>query len=190
LTCTVSGTVQFAQLEAGAFATSFIPTAASQATRSADVASMTGANFTSWFNASAGTVLAEFSRPTAIANSFVVDIGDNSFNELIAIYTNGVPQMAALVRDNNITQASFVFVSGAGVNGLTYRQALAYSANDFAACSNGGTVQTDTVGTLPTATRMGIGSFTLNSQFLNGHIRSIRYYPTRLTDAQLQAITA
>lgn len=39
-----------AQSEAGSFATSYIPTVASSVTRSADIASMTGSNFSSWFN--------------------------------------------------------------------------------------------------------------------------------------------
>jgi hypothetical protein len=44
-----------AQLEAGAFPTSYIPTEATTVTRNADVATMTGTNFSDWFNASAGT---------------------------------------------------------------------------------------------------------------------------------------
>ena len=52
LTLTVTGTVQYAQLEVGGFATSFIPTAASQVTRSVENAVMTGTNFSDWFNAS------------------------------------------------------------------------------------------------------------------------------------------
>lgn len=46
-TFTVSGTVQYAQLEAGAFASSFIPTGAASVTRNSDLAVMTGANFSS-----------------------------------------------------------------------------------------------------------------------------------------------
>jgi hypothetical protein len=44
-----------AQLETGAFPTSYIPTTASTVTRSADLASMTGTNFSSWYNQSEGT---------------------------------------------------------------------------------------------------------------------------------------
>jgi hypothetical protein len=43
-----------AQLEAGAFPTSYIPTVASQVTRAADSASMTGTNFSDWYRADEG----------------------------------------------------------------------------------------------------------------------------------------
>lgn len=49
------------QMETGAFPTSYIPTTASTVTRSADVASMTGTNFSSWYNPTEGTMVAAFS---------------------------------------------------------------------------------------------------------------------------------
>jgi hypothetical protein len=45
------------QVEAGSFATSYIPTTTSSLARSADVCSITGANFTSFYNQSEGTLL-------------------------------------------------------------------------------------------------------------------------------------
>jgi hypothetical protein len=62
LTLTVTGTVQYANLEAGAFATSWIPTTGTTATRSADVASITGANFSRWYRQDEGTVFAQLHR--------------------------------------------------------------------------------------------------------------------------------
>jgi cold shock CspA family protein len=44
-----------AGVELGSFGTSYIPTGATAVTRNADVATMTGTNFSDWFNASAGT---------------------------------------------------------------------------------------------------------------------------------------
>ena len=77
LTCTVAGTVQFAQIEVGSFATSFIPTAGSTVTRTADSLTMTGTNFSSWFNASEGTFVVEF-EPPAVLSTFPVLLGHDS----------------------------------------------------------------------------------------------------------------
>jgi len=48
-----------AQLEAGAFPTSYIPTTTATVTRAADVASITGSNFSSWYRQDEGTVFTE-----------------------------------------------------------------------------------------------------------------------------------
>lgn len=48
-----------AQLETGTFPTSYIPTTSSQVTRAADVANMSGTNFSSWNNTT-GTLLAKY----------------------------------------------------------------------------------------------------------------------------------
>jgi len=50
-----------AQLEEGSFPTSYIPTTGTALTRSADVASITGSNFSSWYNQSEGTVFGNYS---------------------------------------------------------------------------------------------------------------------------------
>jgi hypothetical protein len=47
-----------AQLEAGSFPTSYIPTTDATATRAADVASISGSNFSSWYRQDEGTVFA------------------------------------------------------------------------------------------------------------------------------------
>ncbi len=65
LTLTVTGSVTFAQLEVGAYASSYIPTAASQVTRAADSATMTGANFTSWYGAG-GTMIVDVNMPVSV----------------------------------------------------------------------------------------------------------------------------
>jgi surface protein len=64
LTLTVTGSVTFAQLEVGAYASSYIPTAASQVTRAADSATMTGVNFTSWYGAG-GTMIVDVNMPVS-----------------------------------------------------------------------------------------------------------------------------
>jgi len=188
LTCTVTGTVQFAQLEAGAFATSFIPTAASTVTRARDVATITGANFSPWYNANEGTFIVSFtSRPTAVA----LVANDGSFN-------NRLPQMgvgATSLYENFIVASGSVVATlnpaGTHVFGTPATVAVAYAVNNYAASANGGTVVTDTSGALPTGiNNLNMGSLQTGASTINGYLRNITYYPTRLTDAQLQALTA
>ena len=63
-----------------------------------------------------------------------------------------------------------------------FTHAAAYKVNDFASAWNGGNLLTDTSGAVPSVSRMEIGC-------INGHIRSLRYYPKRLTNTELQTLT-
>jgi hypothetical protein len=70
--------------------------------------------------------------------------------------------------------------------------ALAYKANDFATSYNGGAVATDTSGSVPTNVdrmRLGHDYLAASTGELDGTISKIIYYPKRLTNAQLQALT-
>jgi hypothetical protein len=78
-----------------------------------------------------------------------------------------------------------------------FKMAYAWDTNNFAIVANGGSVGTDTSGTLASAgvlTRMVIGgdfvSIPNDIYFKNGHIQSLKYFPTRLSNAQLQTLTA
>ena len=90
LTLTVTGTVQYAQLEVGAFATSFIPTAATAITRNADVATMTGTNFTSWYNASEGSFLVQAQQIAPFSATAVfttIEVSDGTTSNFLQIGT-------------------------------------------------------------------------------------------------------
>lgn len=185
LTCTVSGTVKWANLEAGSFATSFIPTAGASATRNAD--QVVVSTLTPWFNATEGTVVVEFSEPSIpSADSFVVQFDDGTASNRHAIYVTG-GAASAFTTTGGVVQ-SFLGL-GANVGGTNYKVAYAYKVNDFAASKNGGAVGTDAAGTLPTPTALRIGSNQAPTGFLNGYLRRMAYYNTRLSNAQLQALS-
>ena len=180
-----------AQLEAGAFATSYIPTVASQVTRSADVAAINAPNFASWYNQSEGTMLVEYTQTAATASvikALAVTSDGTSNNRVYAyVSTAGLPN--GLVTTGGVAQANPT--NSAISSGVTVKTALAYKTDDFALATNGGTVATDTSGSVPTVNRLDIGWFSgTSANQANGHIRSIRYYPVRLSNAQLQALTA
>jgi hypothetical protein len=176
-------------VEAGAFATSYIPTTTASVTRNADAASMTGTNFSSWYNAGEGTVYVDFAlNGIASVNKAINFDNGAGFANSIDIYANsGTPRLDVYVSSSSQTNLT---PSGGALSVNTFvKFDGVYKVNDFAACRNGGTVVTDTSGTIPTVSRACIGNSNLITQFLNGTIRKIAYYPIRLTNAQLQALT-
>jgi hypothetical protein len=179
-----------AQLEAGAFPTSYIPTVASQVTRTADNTSIVAPNFAPWYNQSEGTFVVEADSvaPVIAATYAAVSANDNSSNNRNSVFfTSGL--WGAITTVGGVNQASIV-VSGSYTPNAIAKLSYAYATNNFAFSVNGSAPSTDTSGTVPSVDRLFIGSTLANNQAINGHIRSIRYYPTRLSDAQLQALTA
>ena len=77
-----------AQLESGAFPTSYIPTVASQVTRSADAASMTGTNFSSWYRQDEGTLYADYVSGNSTLVQSVFKIEDGSNSNVISLYND------------------------------------------------------------------------------------------------------
>lgn len=178
------------QLEQGAFATSVIPTTTTALTRSADVASVN--TLSPWFNATEGTVYAEVQHyfPSAAAQQWQLQLASTSAN-YYGIYKESSPaNITTRVRSGGADQA-FAYTTGAISANTTYKTALGYAVNDLAACTNGGTVFTDATVTLPTSiTALGLGQPTYTtSVMLNGYLRRLTYYPRRLSNAELQAIT-
>lgn len=176
-----------AQLEAGAFPTSYIPTTTTALTRAADVASVN--TLSPWFNASAGTIYAEGSAASNTPDSRFAVIDDGSSNNryqlgLGSSYTGNFAAVSGGVVSADLFSAALTA-------GSTVKLAGAYTVNDFALCANGGTVATDTSGVLPVSpTTLRLGKFFGPAGFLNGYLRRITYYPRRLSNAELQAITA
>jgi hypothetical protein len=175
-----------AQLEAGAFATSYIPTTTATVTRAADVASITGSNFSSWYNQTEGTVFGSASVSVAAAYSgYVAEIG--SFNDGFLMFRQSDSQPVQRVRVGGADQ----YINGFGAIWTTtgvFRNVMAYKADDFAGSINGGALGIDASGTLPVVSSLQVGR-TGSTAYLNGHIRRITFWPTRLSNTTLQQIT-
>jgi hypothetical protein len=190
---TIDVTIRFAapQTELGTFPTSPIfPAVGSPAasTRASDIVSV--ATLTPWFNPNEGTILVEYQRPFVGFNQFEVDFSNGTFDEFIGLYTDPASQIAQ-IRQGATSQAVIVLEAGAGVNDRLNKKILAYQVNNFAASLNGAAPIVDTSGSVPIGlTTMRIGAFLGGSQFCNGWISRIAYYPTRLSNATLQALTA
>ena len=183
LTLTISGTVQYAQLEVGAFPTSYIPTTTTALTRNADVAVMTGTNFSNWYNASEGTFV---TSGTVLNNAAPFQADDGTTDNRIYctirpsggsggpgnVIVGGVIQTSSFGNFNNVT---------------TNTAAISYKLNNFMATLNGATVTTDASGTVPTVNTL---RFMNNTSSTNtGWVRKLMYFPQVLTSAELSAFT-
>ena len=176
-----------AQLEAGAFATSYIPTVASQVTRTADVVTIAAPNFAPWYNQSEGTIFVEATAYAGTNSNRYYEFNDGTGSNLIQGFASPSTINTCWVDVGGVGQAR---LSTSGSPTALTKIAAAVRLNDFAASLNGAAPATDISGTLPTVNRLGIGNNPTGTSALNGHIRSIRYYPVRLTNATLQALTA
>ena len=178
------------QMEAGSFATSYIPTVASQVTRTADVAVMTGTNFSNWYNASAGTFTASYEASPNTFTSYVVASNgvtaqnsfhfDNDSGNMRAVYYSGSSAVATLS------------LGATGTAGTVNNVSSAYSVNNFLASRNAGTVVTDTSGAVPVSlTQLNIGADPSGAavNVMNSCVRKISFYPLSLTSAEVQAFS-
>lgn len=180
------------QLEVGAFATSYIPTVASQVTRAADVAVMTGTNFSSWYNATEGTLFAEGESVNAITGTTArryAEINNGTTSNIISVEFRNTTQPRFNVLDSAVSQATIT--SGGTIDQFS-KLAGAYAANNFAFSANGTLGTPDTSGTVPVVSQLNIGSRADNlaAATINGHIKKIVYYPRRLSNSELQGITS
>lgn len=178
-----------AQHEAGDFPTSYIPTAATTVTRNADLANMSGTNFSSWYNANEGTVYFE-SKSIQGTNSYPFSLfGTNTSNRIFANY-NTLSTMLSGTRINGTFEAAVTTPSNTALTNTFGKGATAYKVNDFGFSWNGATALTDTSTALPAVIQLNIGNNgALTSNWLNGTIKKLAYYPVRLTDAQIKTLT-
>jgi hypothetical protein len=176
-----------AQLEAQSFASSYIKTEASTATRSADVYSITDL---SWYDEDGGTWYVEagtFVDGSSQQNIFTLSDGttsnrtrlylDLSTGRLISYMVSGGAAQSGLANSVNDT---------AGV-----KSALAYFPNDVAQTADGQTPQTDAAAALPVSPSvLEVGRNATGTINLNGHIKRLIYSKTRVPNATLEAITS
>lgn len=170
-----------AQAEVGStFATSYIPTTGSSATRNADLVTFAS---TSFFNGATDTVYASWiARNVNNAKVWALDAA----NDVLLDEQTG---MSARISDAG---GSFAITAGnTAAAAATVKAAAAIASNDAAICMNGGTVGTDatvTVAGALSASRLGCDLS--GSNYLNGYITRVAYWPSRISNANLQTLMA
>jgi hypothetical protein len=189
-----------AQIEAGTFPTSLIPTSGGQATRAADRARITGTSFSNFFNTTEGTLVVQ-GRTSAgdssqYTNQPIISIHNGSTTNRIIMFD----------RDNGTLEWNVVDGSFANGSGVLLDETTSYSgAADYIMCgtyengaptravanglgADGTTVESsgknDTVNVF---NQMDIGNELGNRQ-CSSPIKQVRYYPLSLSDAQIKTL--
>jgi hypothetical protein len=172
-----------AQVEAGSFPTSYIPTTTASVVRSADLCSITGAAFTGFYNPLAGTAVVRSSfrqnnagRPFSFNNNALTNVFEafNGFQLSSFIASGGVTQYQ---QSPNITMLE--------INTF----ALAAEASSAMAATNG-TLAIAGTGIMPVGIdRLNIGNRADGARNINGHISFIKYFKKRLSNAKLTQLT-
>jgi len=187
LTLTVTGSVTLAQLELGSAATSYIATTSATATRTGDRAVISGANFTPWYNAPAGTfVVAYMGRNGApvgrVATFSLAGSGSNTWSGQRS--TTGAVLGVVRVVGTNFDCAAANTSPAATAD----KYALAVEAGRDGSCLNGGTVTTNAPTSAPNVDQVDLGSNVVSSQ-LTGWLASFKYYNVAKSNAELIDLT-
>jgi hypothetical protein len=190
LILTVSGSVTNAQLEAGAFPTSYIPTTAATATRTADVASITGTAFSSFYNQTEGTVFAEGVARDSISGTtsrVYALAGNAATTEVFSIEARSATSIRARVLTGGVTVLASDTYNALGKNS---KVAGACGLDGVTVCADGRSPVTSASSiSTPDALYLGANALGAGGSCLNGTIKRLTYFPVRLANPTLQAIT-
>jgi len=174
-----------AQVEAAATPSSYIPTSGSAVTRSLDIATIGGTNFSSWYNQSEGTVFVEAEAP---GNSVIAGFDDGTVAERWRVGYGSNNNSVILVIDGGVTQTHRSSPNNSTPFNQFHKLAGAIAVNNLSFAYNG-TVTSDSSLSVPVVNVLNLGKSTGTGGYINGHISRLSYFPTRKTDADLIKLT-
>lgn len=180
LTCTVSGSISYVQVETGSFATSPIITYGASATRTGDLLSLATSLFP-YSNGCAMTLFARLELPNGVSTyPLVFSSGTLGLRRL----NTNIPRL------DNFIGGSGTITYGSSITG-TYSHAAATASGDQALCINGGTVSTNSFVYAHTGlTQLNIGALAANNAAVSGYVKKVMWWPRRAANAELQTMSS
>jgi hypothetical protein len=178
-----------AQLEAGNYSTSLIPTYGTSVTRNGDSCSVTGVSDV--IGQTEGTWFVEYTRNSLVESSYFVlsqIAGTTAGSYVNSIYLFQLPN-GHFVSDGFVSNAiQFGFTKNGGLSLGKHKIAIAYKQNDFALYIDGVQIGTDTSGNVPQMNYLTIGG----GADVTGHRQSIHQtllFKARLSNQELIDLT-
>jgi hypothetical protein len=177
------------QFETGSVATSYIPTTTASVTRNADVINLSGA-VSGCIGQTEGTIYAEVDIRTFANAGMIATISDGTASNRVDVYK--FTDSKIYFDRISSTQSAATGLGSAVLTAGIFKVAVAYKSGDTTMYINGtqvGTTQTQTF-TFSSLTKINIGVNRADTAlFFNDRIRSAALYTTRLTNAELAALT-
>lgn len=181
---------------ASTFASSYIPTTSATVYRNIDSAKITGSNFTNFFNATQGTVVAECYAPASVDQAvIVVSLSaagtSNDCHEIAKVNSTYLAAGSRWVGHSNSAGGTTATIPTttdvASLTGVAHKMAYAYRLNDYEFACNGVSCGVDTNGALPASvpTALYIGTRGASGIPFCGIIKKIKYFRRRLNRANL-----
>ena len=176
-----------AQYETGSVATSYIPTTTAAVTRNADVVLVTGAVSGS-IGQTQGTIYAEVDARNFTVNSRLISISNGTQSNRITTLFFGTNVIRLLATVGGLGQ---VAINSSSLSAGIIKFAIGYALNDYAFYVNGVQVGTSSSALVPACNAVILGSVDslTGSSVMNDRIRAVALYTTRLTNAELAALT-
>jgi len=176
-----------AQYETGSVATSYIPTTTGSVTRNADVVLVTGAVSGS-IGQTQGTIYAEVDARNFTVNSRLISISNGTQSNRITTLFFGTNVIRLLATVGGLGQ---VAINSSSLSAGIIKFAIGYALNDYAFYVNGVQVGTSSSALVPACNAVILGSVDslTGSSVMNDRIRAAALYTTRLTNAELAALT-
>jgi hypothetical protein len=171
-----------AQLEAGSYATSYIPTTSASVTRNADVISKTG--ISSLIGQTEGTLFVDFNY-TQNSGSSIVSIFNTAVSNSIFFETfNNILYLTIITSGALVCQIPFTTLTN-----QNYKIAVGYKLNNIVFYVNGSQVGVDTSATIPATNEINLGFLGASFTQQKTNINSVALWKTRLTNTQLAQLT-
>jgi hypothetical protein len=172
------------QAEEGSYATSYIPTSGSTATRSAETCNNAGNEQV--INSTEGVLYAEIAALGVDSSYRQITIG-NSTDNIKILFNASSTRLRGLLKVGGINQADLFDETQTEIKYL--KIALKYKSGDFALWVNGVEKDTETSGSIPT----GMSEISFDdgggSADFYGNVKDLKVYNTALSDSELQALT-
>ena len=175
------------QIEAGSYASSYIPTLGASVTRLADAASKTG--ISSLIGQTEGTFFVDFEYLDGQSgnNENWLALESDAGNDRVLFYKGSTVSQRILIQVNgsNVYQNSYLVAISAGTR---YKLAVRYNSGDIAVYVNGSQIATDAT-TYTRTDNLNNITFNESAQPLSSRFNQMLVFPEGLTNAQLAELT-